>query len=163
MSEELKVNANYSASSFLAAAKNKIEESSFFWGDLMREATRLSRICFISLISPRKKLAVSLSLRQRLFLISLHSNDCFLSFGTIIFGRNRRRKNLPARWRSRQESERSGYRVIDRAKGVILPLDLGEYKCDYHPKDHPILTPIAKPPHGPPLYPIEKLVCVTFP
>ena len=28
-------------------------------GDLMREATRLSRICFISLISPRKKLAVS--------------------------------------------------------------------------------------------------------
>ena len=46
MSEELKVNANYSASSFLAAAKNKIEESSFFWGDLMREATRLSRISF---------------------------------------------------------------------------------------------------------------------
>ena len=31
----------------------------------------------------------------RLFLISLHSNDCF--------ERNRRRKNLPARWRSRQE------------------------------------------------------------
>jgi hypothetical protein len=30
-------------------------------GDLMREATRLSRICFISLISPRKKLAVVLS------------------------------------------------------------------------------------------------------
>ena len=28
-------------------------------GDLMREATRLSRICFISLISPRKKLTVS--------------------------------------------------------------------------------------------------------
>ncbi len=31
----------------------------------------------------------------RLFLISLCSNDCF--------GRNRRRKNLPARWWSRQE------------------------------------------------------------
>ena len=39
----------------------------------------MNRICFISLISPRKKLAVSLSLRERLFLISLCSNDCFLS------------------------------------------------------------------------------------
>ncbi len=37
-----------------------------FWGFNERgEST--SRICFISLISPRKKLAVSLSLRERLF------------------------------------------------------------------------------------------------
>ena len=64
-----------------------------------------------------------LAAKARLFLISLHSNDCF--------GRNRRRKNLPARWRSRQESDRSSYRVNDRSKGVILPLDLGEYRCGH--------------------------------
>ena len=65
-----------------------------------------------------------LAAKARLFLISLHSNDCF--------GRNRRRKNLPARWWSRQESDRSGFRVIDRSKGVILPLDLGEYRFCRH-------------------------------
>ena len=136
----------YSASflaAFLVAKKTKKEEeSSFFWGDLMREATRLSRISFYFLdLSQEETCCV---------LISLCSNDYFLSFGTIIsyliaferlflislcsndcFGRNRRRKNLPARWRSRQESDRSGFRVIDRAKGVILPLDLGEYRF-YH-------------------------------
>ena len=48
-----------------------------------------------------------LAARARLFLISLHSNDCF--------ERNRRRKNLPARWWSRQESDRSSYRVIERS------------------------------------------------
>ena len=41
------------------AAKTKKRRSHHSFGDLMREATRLSRICFISLISPRKKLAVS--------------------------------------------------------------------------------------------------------
>ena len=46
--------------------------------------------------------------------------------------RNRRRKNLPARWWSRQESDRSSYRVIDRSKGVILPLDLGAYRFCLH-------------------------------
>ena len=65
-----------------------------------------------------------LAAKARLFLISLHSNDCF--------GRNRRRKNLPARWWSRQESDRSSYRVNDRSKGVILPLDLGEYRFCLH-------------------------------
>ena len=30
-----------------------------------------------------------------------------------------------------RSSDRSGFRVIDRAKGVILPLDLGEYRF-YH-------------------------------
>ena len=54
----------------------------------MRDATRLSRICFISLISPRKKLDVFLSFGtiisyliafERLFLISLCSNDYCLS------------------------------------------------------------------------------------
>ena len=39
--------------------KPKKRRSHHSFGDLMREATRLSRICFISLISPRKKLAVS--------------------------------------------------------------------------------------------------------
>ena len=48
-----------------------------------------------------------LAVRARLFLISLHSNDCF--------GRSRRRKNLPARWWSRQESDRSRKRVIEKA------------------------------------------------
>ena len=60
----------------------------------------------------------------RLFLISLCSNDCF--------GRNRRRKNLPARWWSRQESDRSGFRVIDKSTGVIFPLDLGECRFCRH-------------------------------
>ena len=32
------------------------------------------------------------------------------------------------------------------------------YCKNYHPSDQPILTPIAKPPHGPPLYPIEKFL-----
>ena len=61
-----------------------------------------------------------LAAKARLFLISLHSNDCF--------GRNRRRKNLPARWWSRQESDRLGYRGIERLTGVILPLDIGAYR-----------------------------------
>ena len=52
-----------------------------------------------------------LAARARLFLISLCSNDCF--------ERNRRRKNLPARWWSRQESDRSGFRVIDKSKGGL--------------------------------------------
>ena len=84
---------------------------------------RQSRVRIRS-IAARATIISYLALLERLFLISLHSNDCF--------ERNRRRKNLPARWWSRQESDRSGFRGIERAKGVILPLDLGEYRSCFH-------------------------------
>ena len=37
----------------------------------------------------------------------------------IVSGINEERKILPARLRSRQESDRSSFRVIDRSTGVI--------------------------------------------
>lgn len=93
MQDFCKNNRALAAKKYAGLFLPKVGRSHHSFGDLMREATRLSRICFISLISPRKKLAVSLSLRERLFLIL--RND--------YFERNRRRKNLPARWWSRQE------------------------------------------------------------
>ena len=55
-------------------------------------------------------------------------NTILNRIGNDYFERNRRRKNLPARWWSRQESDRSVFRGIEGAKEFILPLDLGEYR-----------------------------------
>ena len=60
--------------------------------------------CGCTILSRKGTIISYLALLERLFLISLHSNDCF--------GRNRRRKNLPARWRSRQESDRLSFRLL---------------------------------------------------
>ena len=77
----------------------------------------MSRICFISLISPRKKLAVFLSLRERLFLISLHSNDCFLSrfARTIVSNEMDKERTCLLGGGAGRSSDRSGFLGIERA------------------------------------------------
>ena len=72
----------------------------------------------IQFLAARATIISYLALLERLFLISLHSNDCF--------GRNRRRKNLPARWWSRQESDRSSYRESERRNQTQIQLKTGK-------------------------------------